>query len=141
MIFIAYWKVLVLNFSEVKGSCFKLFGDGKYDLFWAKKLMERWYLLITKKFLLWTFRWWEIRSFSQRKSWRKDDIYLVFLSFPWYSRTWEMWFSVQWWFNSERIAVKAIMIMPSLLLRKPSKESESKNHLNVEQNFGNLGTC
>ena len=34
--------------------------------------------------------------FFQSKSWWKDEIYLVFLSFPWYSRTWEIWFFVQW---------------------------------------------
>ena len=28
----------------LKRSCFELFGDGKYCLFSAKKLMERWYL-------------------------------------------------------------------------------------------------
>ena len=32
----------------------------------------------------------------QLKSWWKDDIYLLFLSFPWYSRTWEIWFFVLW---------------------------------------------
>ena len=85
MIFTDHWKVLVLNFSEMgntvffepkswlkykiywlqESSCFELFGDSKYGLFWAKKLMERWYLP-------------------------------GLLSFPWYSRTWEIWFSVQW---------------------------------------------
>ena len=35
MIFTDYWKVLVLNFSEMGNKVF----------FWAKKLMERWYLL------------------------------------------------------------------------------------------------
>ena len=29
----------------LKSSCFELFGDGKYGLFLAKKLMKRWYLL------------------------------------------------------------------------------------------------
>ena len=57
--------------------------------------MERWYLLVTGNFLFWTFRWWEKRSFFQPKSWWKDDIYLVFLSFPWYSKTWEIRFFVQ----------------------------------------------
>ena len=85
MIFTDYWKVLVLTFSEMGNTVF----------FWVKKLMERWYLLVTEKFLFWTFRWWEIRSFFQPKSWWKDDIYLVFLSFPWYSRTWEIRFFVQ----------------------------------------------
>ena len=86
--------------------------------FESRNLQKRWYLLITEKFLFWTFWWWEIRSFLsqevdgkmiftgywevlvlnfsvmgntvffQPKSWWKDDIYLVFLSFPWYSRTW-----------------------------------------------------
>ena len=108
MIFIDYWKVLVLNFSEIgntvffepkgwwkyihwllKSYCFELFGDGKYGLFlslkvnrnmiftdyWkvlllnfseigntvfflTKKFMKyRWYLLINENFLFWTFRW------------------------------------------------------------------------------------
>ena len=33
--------------------------------------------------------------FFRPKGWWKDDIYLVFLSFPWYSKTWEIWFSAQ----------------------------------------------
>ena len=63
--------------------------------FWAKDLMERWYLLITRKFIVWTFPRWEIRSFFEPKSWWKDDIYLVFLNFQWYSRIWEKAFFVQ----------------------------------------------
>ena len=73
--------------------------------FWVKKLMKIWYLLITEKFLFWSFREWEIqpflsqkvdgkmlftdygnvlvlnfsviekRSFFESKSWWKDDIY------------------------------------------------------------------
>ena len=85
MIFTDYWKGLVLNFSVMENSVF----------FWVKKLVERWYLLVTEKFLFWTFRWWEIRSFLQPKRWWKDDIYMVFLSFLWYSRTWEIWFFAQ----------------------------------------------
>ena len=38
MIFIDYWKVLVLNFSEMRNTIF----------FWDKKLMEIWYWLITE---------------------------------------------------------------------------------------------
>ena len=79
----------------LKRSRFELFGDGKYCLFWVKKLVKRWYLLVTKKFLFWTFRWWKIRSFLQPKSWWKDDIYIVFLSFLWCPRTWEKWFFAQ----------------------------------------------
>ena len=59
----------------LKSSCFELFGDGKCGHFWAKKLMERWYLLITGKFLFWTLWRWEIRYFFELKSWWKDDIY------------------------------------------------------------------
>ena len=76
MIFTDYWKVHVLNFSEIRNS-----------LFLSQKVDERWHLLITEKFLFWTFRWWVIRSLFQPKLWWKDDIYLAFLNFPWYSRT------------------------------------------------------
>ena len=79
----------------LKSSCFELFGGGKYDFFSVKKLIERWYLLVTEKFLYWTFRWCDTRSFFQPKNWWKDDIYLVFFSFPWYSRTSEIRFFVQ----------------------------------------------
>ena len=65
MIFTDYWKVLVLTFSEMGNTVFS----------WAKKLIERWYLLITEKVLFWTFRWWKIRSFFEPRSWWKDDIY------------------------------------------------------------------
>ena len=88
----SWWKDEI--YWLLKSFCFKLFGDRKYGLFWAKTLMEWWYLLITEKFLFWTFQWWEIGSFFQRKCSWKDDIYLVFLSIPWYSRTWQTWFFV-----------------------------------------------
>ena len=42
--------------------------------------MERWYLLITEKFLFWTFRKWKTRSFCKPKSWWKDDIYWLLKS-------------------------------------------------------------
>ena len=70
MIFTDYWKVLVLTFSEMGNTIFS----------WAKKLTEIWYLLITGKFLFWTFRWWEIRSFFESRSWWKDDIYWLLRS-------------------------------------------------------------
>ena len=85
MLFTDYGNVLVLNFSV----------NGKMVFFWVEKLMESWYLLTNEKFLFWTLRRWEIRSFFQPKSWWKDDIYLVFLRFPWYSGTWEIWFFTQ----------------------------------------------
>ena len=70
MIFTDYWKVLALIFS----------GMGNTVFSWAKKLIERWYLLITEKVLFWTFRWWEIRSFFESRSWWKDDIYWLLRS-------------------------------------------------------------
>ena len=85
MLFTDYGNVLVLNFSVI----------GKTVFFWVEKLMERWYLLTNEKVLFWTLRRWEIRSFFQPRSWWKDDIYLVFLRFPWYSGTWEIWFFTQ----------------------------------------------
>ena len=111
IIFTDYWKVLVLI----------ILGMGNTVFFCAKKLMERWYLLITKKALFWTFRLWKIRPLLSREVDRKmiftgywevlvlnfsvmgnavfffkDDFYLVFLIFPGYSRTWEIWFFAQW---------------------------------------------
>ena len=112
---------------------FWTFRDRKYCLFWGKKLIKRWYLLVTEKFLFWAFPWWKMRSFLKQKvngkmiftdywkvlifgyrkglvlsfsvmenmvffkpkCWCKSNIYLVFLSFPWYSRTWEIRFFVQ----------------------------------------------
>ena len=41
MIITDYWKIFALNFSEMENTVF----------FWVKKFMERWYLLITGKFL------------------------------------------------------------------------------------------
>ena len=61
MIFTDYWKVLVLTFSERENTVFS----------WAKKLTKLWYLLITGKFLFWTFWWWEIRSFLSQEVERK----------------------------------------------------------------------
>ena len=65
MIFTDYRKVLVLIFLEIGNTVFS----------WDKKLIERWYLLITEKVLFWTFRWWRIRSFFEPRSCWKDDIY------------------------------------------------------------------
>ena len=44
-----------------------IFWRWKIRYFWAKKLMEIWYLLITEKFLFWSFREWEMRSFLSQK--------------------------------------------------------------------------
>ena len=83
IIFTHYWKVLVLNFLEMgntvffeatswwkddiyrllKSSCFELFRDGKYGLSLSQKLDKRWCILITEKFVFWSFQWREVRSF------------------------------------------------------------------------------
>ena len=61
----SWWKYDV--YWLLKSSCFDLFRDEKYRLFWAKKLFERWYLLITEKFFFRPCWWWEIRSFFSAK--------------------------------------------------------------------------
>ena len=65
------------------------------SFFGGKKLKERWYLLMTEKFLFSAFQWWELRSFYWLESWCESNIYLAFMSFPWYSRTWDIRFFVQ----------------------------------------------
>ena len=87
MILTKYGKAFVLNFSEMGNTVFS----------WDKKLMKRLYLLITRKFWFELFGDGEYGLFFESKRWWKDDIYLVFFSFPWYSRTFEIWFFVQWW--------------------------------------------
>ena len=57
MMFTDYWNVLVLIFSEIGNTVFS----------WAKKLIERLYLLITEKVLFWALRWWEIQSFLSQE--------------------------------------------------------------------------
>ena len=69
--------------------------------FWAKKMMERWYLLITEKSLFWTFRWWEIWPFFKSRSWWKRWYLLITEKFLfWTFRWWEMrsfFESRSWW--------------------------------------------
>ena len=83
----------------IKRSCFELFGDGKYGLFLSQNVDEKmiftdyWKLLVLYwKVLVSHFLAIGNTAFFQSKRWWKDDIYLVFLSFSWYSRTWEIWF-------------------------------------------------
>ena len=89
-----YWNVLVLTISgmgntvlfepkswwkdDIYCSCFEFFGDGKSLFSWAKKLMERWHLLVTEKFLFFGDGKY---GFFKPKCWWKDDISLVFLAF------------------------------------------------------------
>ena len=73
-----WWKDHI--YWLLKSSCFELFGDGKYGVFWAKKWMEKCRLVITEKFMFWTFRRWEIRYLFEPKSWWKDHIYQLLKS-------------------------------------------------------------
>ena len=63
-IFSLAWNIV---YWLLKSHRFEFFGGGIYGLFWAKKLMEIWYLLITEMFLFWTFRGWKMRSFLREK--------------------------------------------------------------------------
>ena len=83
MIFSDYWKVLDFNFSGMRNTVF----------FWDKTLMKRLCLLITEQFSFWTFRRWEIRRLKIFLA-KKVDVKMIFLSFLWYSRTWEIRFFV-----------------------------------------------
>ena len=57
MIFIDFWKVIVFNFSGMENTVF----------FWGKKVMERWYLLITEKSLFWDTKKFCFELFNDRK--------------------------------------------------------------------------
>ena len=68
---------LALNivYRLLKSHCFEFFGGGKYGLFWAKTLIEIWYLLINEKFLEMTNT-----VFFDAKSWWKGDFYWLLKS-------------------------------------------------------------
>ena len=53
----SWWKYD--NYWLLKSSSLELFRDGKYGLFWAKKLMERW-LLITDYWLKMITDYWKV---------------------------------------------------------------------------------
>ena len=81
-IFTGYWEVLVLDFSEIGNT---------YCLFWARKLMERWYLLIAEKFLLfWTFLRWKIRSLWAKKLMERWYLLITEKFLFWTIWRWEM---------------------------------------------------
>ena len=98
--FTDFWKVFALSYLEIrntvllelkrwwknniywllKSSCFGLCGDWKYGLFLAKKLMERWYLLIMKSSCFKLFGDGKYGLFFKSESWWKDDIYWLLKS-------------------------------------------------------------
>ena len=90
----SWWKVDI--YWLLKSSCFELFEDGKYGLFLSQKVHGKMIFTDYCKVFVFNFSVMGNTVFFQEKSWWKDDICLVFLSFPWYSRTLEIWFLVQW---------------------------------------------
>ena len=88
MIFTDYWKVLALTFSEMGNTVFS----------WAKKLTEI-YLLITGKFLFWTFQWWEMRSFLSQEVDRK----MIFTGY------WEVLILKFWVMGNRSFSTKNLM--------------------------------
>ena len=74
---------------------------GNTVFFRAKKLMERWYLLITEKFLFWPFWRWEIRVFFRAKKLMERWYLLITGKFLfWAFRWWEIRSFFQrksWW--------------------------------------------
>ena len=57
---------------------------GNMAFSWAKKLMERWYLLIHEKVLFWTWNWWKDDNYWLRRSSYfelfRDEKYSFFLA-------------------------------------------------------------
>ena len=89
---------------------FWTFRGWKIWSFWGKKLMERWYLLVTEKFLFWTFPLWRNTVIFEAKSKWKDDIYwLVKSSYFWATEKFLFW-DFRWWeirpFFSQKFYVK-----------------------------------
>ena len=60
----SWWKYVFTDYWQVG---LNLSTKGNTVFCWAKKLMERWCLLINEKLLFLTFRWWEMQSFFSQK--------------------------------------------------------------------------
>ena len=98
---IDYWKGLALNFL----------GMGNTALFWGKKLVERWYLLITEMFLFWTFPGWKILSFWSKKLMERWYL-LITEKFLFWATEKFLFLAFRWWeirsFFSQKVDVKVI---------------------------------
>ena len=83
--FTDYWKVFVLTFSEIGNTVFS----------WAKKLTEIYLLItwnfVFWTFWWWEIR----SFFWAKKLMERWYLHGFFFSFLWYSRTWEIWFFAQ----------------------------------------------
>ena len=90
MVFLSHKVDVKMIFTDNwKSSCFELFGDGKYNLFSAKKLMERWYLLSLFELTM-IFQDFENTVFravnSIKTVWNKWTFFIVFfVTFVWIS--------------------------------------------------------
>ena len=114
-----YWKLLVLNFSEMGntggGGILSQKVDGKIIFinywkvlgldvsemgntifFWVKKLIERWNLLITENLFFWTFRWLEQGLFFSQKVDGKMIFTWSFWAFHDILGLWKYVFFEQW---------------------------------------------
>ena len=101
-----------------KSSCFERFGGGKYGLFLSQEVDGKMIFTGYWEVLVLNFSVMGNTVFFQPKSWWKDDIYLVFLSFPWYSRTWETRFFVGWRVSLTQIFPYKDEIVDSILIGK-----------------------
>ena len=118
MVFTDYWKVLVLSFTKIKNTivffepnswwdydncwllkifCFELFRDGKHGRFLSQKVHGKMIFTGYWKVFVLNFSMTGNTVFLSEKKFMERCylIYLLFLSFPWYSRTWEICFFVQ----------------------------------------------
>ena len=105
----SWWKDDIYWLLE--SSCFELFGDGKCGLFLRQKVDRKMILIDYWKVLVFNFLEIGNTFFFEPKSWWKDDIYLAFLSFLWYPRTWEIWLFVQWSKNNLNRKNQVILFM------------------------------
>ena len=79
----------------LKRSCFELFSDGKYGLFLSQEVDGKMIFTGYWEVLVLNFSVMGNTVFFLPKSRWKDDTYMVFLSFLWYSKTWETCFFAQ----------------------------------------------
>ena len=86
-IFVLAWNIV---YWLLKSHSFEFLRGGKYGLSWARKLMGIWYLLITKTFLFWTFREWEIRSLFETKVSENVILLATDLLLFWIFRGWKI---------------------------------------------------
>ena len=84
----SWWKDDI--YWLLKSSCFNLFGNGKDGLFLSQEVDGKMILTGYWKVLVLNFPVMGKTVFFPPKCWWKDDIYMVFLSFLWYSRAWEI---------------------------------------------------